>query len=478
MPDSIYQDMLRREARGRWVRLGTLTTLRWLAVAGQAVAVIVAARFYDVALPWELCALAISASVVFNVVSMQIFPPNARLSERAALISMLFDLGQVSALLALVGGLANPFAVLLLAPVTISASTLTLRSTVIVGLTALALITAMTFWSLPLTFADGGHLTPPPLHTFGVWVALVISILFMTFYARRVSAENYRMSRALRAAEAALSREQRLTAIGGLAAAAAHELGTPLATIKLVSGELAEELADNPELKEDAELIRSQADRCRDILADLRQGGRSDEHVKRVPVSALIAEAAEPHRDRGARIITRFADGLLDETTPQPLAYRRPEVVHGLRNLVQNAVDFAETTIWIDLSETETDLRITVGDDGPGYPEDLLQRLGDPYVTSRPREARATGDGRSGEYTGMGLGLFIAKTLLERTGARVSFATVDRAVRRANRGQPLERRRPSGAVAAAVWPKRLMIAPVEEARAALGENQRFTLDNV
>lgn len=478
MSESVYQDMLRGGARARWVRLRTLTTLRWLAALGQALAVIAAVQLFSIELPVELCTLAIASSVVFNIVSMQVFPPTARLSERAATLSMTFDLVQLSALLALAGGLTNPFAMLLLAPVSISASTLTLRSTIIVGITALSIVGAMAIWSLPLRFSSGEVLAPPPLYIFGAWAALTISIVFMTFYARRVTVETYRMTRALRAAEAALGREQRLTAIGGLAAAAAHELGTPLATIKLVSGELLEELKDNPALREDAELIRAQADRCGKILGDLRHGGRTDSQVGRTPISELVAEAAAPHADRGAHIVIRLDGALLTETDEQPIVQRRPEIVHGLRNLIQNAVDFAETTIWIDVTQTDTVLRIAVGDDGPGYPEELLQRLGDPYVSSRTRSVRTSAETTAGEYAGMGLGLFIAKTLLERTGARVTFATADRAMRRRNRGHPMEERSPSGAVAVAVWPRDALVASTAEARAPLGQNPRFSIENI
>ncbi|MFV0475983.1 MAG: sensor histidine kinase RegB [Pikeienuella sp.] len=481
MTTGFLQEMMRAEAAGRWVRLETLTTLRWLAVIGQATAVIAAGQFFDLALPMALCGLAIAASVVFNVISTQLFPSSTRLGQREATLSMLFDLGQVSALLMLTGGLANPFAMLLLAPVTISASALTLRSTLIVGAAALALISLMAQWSLPLTFVGGEVLTAPPIYIFGVWSALTISVLFMTLYARRVSVETYRMSRALRAAEAALAREQRLTAIGGLAAAAAHELGTPLATIKLVSAELVDELEAHPALRDDAALIRAQAERCREILADLARGGRDDEQVRRAPVSAVINEAAAPHADRGRRIILRLDGAPIEEAgAEQPILRRSPELVHGLRNLVQNAVDFAEATIWIDIAVAGAAFRITVGDDGPGFPEDMLQRLGDPYVTSRPRASALPGRAGAEDkpHTGMGLGLFIAKTLLERTGARVSFANSGRAARRENRGRPLEARRPPGAVVAAVWPEGAIIAPKDEARAPLGPNARFTLDNV
>ncbi len=358
-----------------------------------------------------------------------------------------------------------------------SASVLTLRSALVIGACALFSVAVMAIWRQPLVFGNGDMLAPDPIYIFGVWASLTIAIIFMTVYARRVSIENYRMTIALNAAQRALSSEQRLTAIGGLAAAAAHELGTPLATIKLVSAELEDELKERPDLREDAELIRKQADRCRDILADLRDGGRSDEHVKLAPITAVIEEAAEPHRDRGKQVVLRLEGETFGKyPASPPVVKRSPEVVHGLRNLIQNAIDFAETTIWVDVNPTENHLRILIGDDGPGYPEDVIQHLGDPYVTSRARR----GDPRrgTGGYQGMGLGLFIAKTLLERTGAEISFANTDRVTRRANRGVPLENRRPPGAVVAVSWVAKDFVAEPGDARPALGENPKFTADTI
>jgi two-component system sensor histidine kinase RegB len=467
---------LRGRARSGWVRLETLTMLRWLAVCGQTSALLVAYYLFSVSLPLALCGLVVVASIVFNIASIQIYPSSTRLSERASMASMLFDLAQVSLLLFLTGGLANPFAALLLAPVTISATALRLRSTIIVSSSALAAIAVLAVWRQPLIFANGNVLEPPPIYVFGVWASLTIAAVFMAVYARRVTVETYRMSKALSVAEEALSREQRLTAIGGLAAAAAHELGTPLATIKLVSGELVDELGDKPELLEDAQLIRDQADRCGEILSELSRGGKADAHVKTVPISSLIEEAAAPHAGRGKRIIIRLGGVPIEEAGEEPIiVHRLPEVVHGLRNLVQNAVEFANQTIWVDISQTGRNLRLTVGDDGPGYPEDMLERLGDPYVKSSLRVAPPEEGG--GEYKGMGLGVFIAKTLLERTGARVSFANSASNHRRLNEVAPVELHRPIGAVAAVVWPIDT-ISPADKNRGALGQNPDFSLNNI
>jgi two-component system sensor histidine kinase RegB len=250
----------------------------------------------------------------------------------------------------------------------------------------------------------------------------------------------------------------------------------------LASGELARELDDHPELKEDIDLIRKQAERCRDILRELSHGGKDDSHVKAVPISAIIEEAAEPHRYRGKRMILRLDGALIEDADQnQPIIRRQPEVIHGLRNLVQNAVDFSRSTVWVDVKWTEETLRIVVGDDGPGFSADMLGRLGDPYVTHRSRlglGARAK-SGRAG-YEGMGLGLFIAKTLLERTGARIEFANgSDRDARDSGGHEnPPELTRPAGAIVIAEWPLAALASDHDRGRGVLADNPKFSLNNI
>ncbi|TVQ58458.1 MAG: sensor histidine kinase [Rhodobacteraceae bacterium] len=458
--------MLDAEARGHWVRLRTLLALRWVAVAGQTAAVLAARFGFGLDLPLAACLAVVGASAAVNLAVWNMFPANKRLSERGAMLSLLFDLGQVSLILGLTGGLTNPFAVLMLAPVTIAASVLTLRSTLILASAAMALTSVMLVFHRPLAFVDGTVLRPPDLYLLGLWIAMTLGIVFMAIYTRRIGIETSRMAEALAAAQLSLSREQRLTAIGALAAAAAHELGTPLATIKLISGELARDLKDQPEYAEDLALLRAQADRCREILRDLSEGGRDDAHVRHAPIVSVIEEAAQPHRDRGKTMVIRVNGMPAEEVgDAQPVIARRPEIIHGLRNLIQNAVDFAADTIWVEVLEREATLRIAVGDDGPGFRADVLDRIGDPYVTTRGR-----GRGRAekeGGYQGMGLGLFIAKTLLERTGARLVFANG----KRGGGG-------PTGAIVAAIWPHEAVVARRGVARAPLGENPRFTRSNI
>ena len=448
-------------ARSHWVRLRTLIVLRWVAVAGQLTAIEIARHYYGIQLPVGLCYLAIGTAIVANLFAVLVYPENKRLSETETLLTLLFDISQLSFLLYLTGGLNNPFALMVLTPVTIAATALRLRSALIIGAAAVVLITVISFYFVPLRTVEGLALRMPDLFRFGFWVAIVTGVGFLTLYARRVSTEIHSMSDALLATQLALAREQKLTDLGGVVAAAAHELGTPLATIKLVSAELLEELDDRPQLQEDAALIRDQADRCRDILRSMGRAGKDDLHMRRAPLDSVIREAAEPHRERGKDIRFDVAPGPGGDLA-QPSILRRPEVIHGLRNLVQNAVDFAETTVRVEARWTPASISIRIVDDGPGYPSHLLGRIGDPFMRARRSAADRA---RRPEYEGMGLGLFIAKTLLERSGAQLTFAN---GADLPGADEPAGRR---GAVVEAVWP-RPKIAGEEDGAAdgALGEN--------
>ncbi|MFO1209641.1 MAG: ActS/PrrB/RegB family redox-sensitive histidine kinase [Amaricoccus sp.] len=463
MPEPILP-LLARNAPSDWVRLRTLIVLRWLAVIGQSVALLAADFGFGIEVPHAKCAIVIGAAVVFNLVAMTVAAENRRLSEREAVLTLCFDLCQLGTLLYLTGGLENPFALLLMAPVTISASVLSMRATILLAGVAAAIITLLTQFYLPLQLSNGEELALPDVLAFGSWTALLTGTAFLAVYARRVTGETFSMSQALAATQMALAREQQLSALGGVVAAAAHELGTPLATIKLVSTELVEELAGQPQLQEDAALIRTQANRCSEILRGMGPRGKEDVLVRHAPFSSVVEEAAAPHAARGVSVITRI-EGAPVEDGPevQPLVARRPEIIQGLRNLIQNAVDFARATVWIDLDWTDSELRVVIGDDGPGYPVDLIGRIGDPFVR---RRTPPPNDERPG-YAGMGLGLFIAKTLLERTGARVSFANAE-APSEAPQGPP-EFARPTGAVVTVSWP-RARVSPEAHAAAPLAAN--------
>lgn len=450
------------QERSSFIRLRTLILLRWVAILGQLIALVVAQRMYHLQLELGLCYLAVGISVIGNLVAIFVFPENKRLSEFENFLMSLFDLLQLAFLLYLTGGLHNPFALLLLGPVTISASVMSLRSTVIIGGTAIILVTLLAEFHLPLRTEQGFILRVPDIFIFGNWAAIIIAIVFLGVYTRRISSEVVSMSDALAATQMALSREQKLTDLGGVVAAAAHEMGTPLATIKLTSSELIEELDDHPDLREDAALIREQADRCRDILRDMGRAGKSDTLLRQAPLSAVVQEAAEPHVNRGKTIHFEEGPGP-GGGFQQPLVLRKPEVIHGLRNLVQNAVDFARANVWVEAMWTDDVISVRIIDDGRGYPPHLIGRIGDPFM----RRRRSDHDRRQRpEYEGMGLGLFIAKTLLERTGAELHFANGSDTYRATR-----TRTEKSGAIVEVVWPRSKIDAQSVENARPVGLNQ-------
>lgn len=453
--------IVNRLQRADWLRLRTLLLLRWAAILGQATAIAVAMVVFDIDLPLALCSLALGAAALANLVSMTVFPENRRLTETEAFLSLLFDFCQLALMLFVTGGLSNPFAVLILAPTMVSASALNLRSTLILGFLSIVFVLVAAVWYIPLHSETGQVLTLPGLFSLGFAVSICIGILFMGLFSYRVAQEMRIMSDALVATQMALAREQKLTDLGGVVAAAAHELGTPLATIKLVATELIELAGGNPALAEDARLIRDQADRCRDILRGMGKAGKSDELMKTAPLCAVIREAAEPHLGRGKTV--RFI-GLADpETRAQmPMALRQPELIHGLRNLIQNAVDFSRSRVQVDASIQEKTLRLVITDDGNGFPPQLLGRIGDPYLRGKP-EAFAERDSERPGYEGMGLGLFIAKTLLERTGAKLSFDNAADPFL-----TPSEQSGMSGAQVTVIWPEGEILA---DTNSGLGPNR-------
>jgi len=451
--------LLIEERRSNWVRLRTLIVLRWIAIAGQLSAIVIAQRLFNLNLDFGLCLLAIGASIIANLIAIFVYPENKRLTEREVISMLIFDISQLSALLFLTGGLHNPFALLILVPVTISATALRTGPTIFVGGVAIVFITLVMLFHIPLRTNMGFIMRMPNDFVLGFWIAIIIGVVFLGAYARRVTSEVNSMSEALLATQMALAREQKMTDLTSVVAAAAHELGTPLATIKLASSELMDELDNRSDLFEDAQLIREQADRCRDILRSMGRSGKDDLYVHQAPLSAIVREAAEPHMDRGKDIQFGIS------ASEQPDILRHPEIIHGLRNLIQNAVDFAASTVWVDATWTETSISIRIIDDGRGFPSYVFSRIGDPFV--RMRKPDTDRDQRP-DYEGMGLGLFIAKTLLERSGAELTFANG-----RDPHAGPTNPGQRSGAIVEVVWPLAAISADKTGMHHGLGQNEQI-----
>lgn len=413
MPDLSDIDL---GSHARRLRVDTLVRLRWLAIAGQSAAVL--GTFFGLRfnLPIGPCMLAIGVSAALNIALRLRLSRTHRLADGPAAALLAFDILQLSALLFLTGGIENPFAMLFLAPVMISAVSLPGRLTLALAGLMIVCATGLTLEHMPLPWYDGERLALPLLYRFSIWVALVLGAAFIGIYAARVAEEARRLGDALTATELVLAREQHLTQLDGLAAAAAHELGTPLATITLVAAELRKQVPQNAGVKEDLTLLAQEIARCRTILGKLTSlSEESDGVFDRMKLGHLIEEVVEPQRDFGMQVtVSQDGEG------PEPVCLRNPGILYGLGNLVENAIDFARSEVRIHATWTPQAVTVSICDDGPGFSPDVLAHLGEPYFTTRTERRSKTEEG-----SGLGLGLFIAKTLLERSGASVRTANAD-----------------------------------------------------
>ncbi len=396
----------------RNVRLDTLVRLRWLAIIGQTTAVLGVYYGLDFELPIYACLAAIALAAWLNVALRLRFQITQRLDPDRAAWLLAFDIAELAVLLFLTGGLQNPFAFLFLGPVLLSATALPPRFTLMLGGFAVACATALVFVHYPLPWDSEDPLKLPPIYMMGVWLSILLAIGFIGVYAWQITEESRQLADALAATELVLAREQHLSQLDGLAAAAAHELGTPLSTIAVIAKELENAIAKEAPHGDDVRLLREQATRCRDILGKLTELSSGGAPFDRMPLSALIEEVVAPHRNFGVAIDV----SLPAERRDEPEGARNPAILYGLGNLLENAVDFARERVTVSAQWSEDALEVAIGDDGPGFAPEIMARIGEPYVTSRRHNLS-----ESEEPTGLGLGFFIAKTLLERSGAVLSF---------------------------------------------------------
>lgn len=402
--------------RARRLRVDTLVRLRWLAILGQSGTVLLIEYGLGFELPLGLCFIAIALSAWLNIALRLRFSLNHRLEEGPASILLAYDVLQLSVLLYLTGGLENPFSLLFLAPVMISAVSLSGTRTLMIGALIVVCATFLAFWHTPLPWYPGEQFQLPMLYVGGIWVAIVLGSGFIWVYASRVAEEARLLSDALAATELVLAREQHLTQLDGLAAAAAHELGTPLATITLVVKDLETHGPPDGGFREDVQLLSQEVRRCRTILSKLASlGDERGGMMETLGLGQVIEEVVQPQRDFGVAVqVSATGDG------PEPVTPRNPGMLYGLGNLVENAIDFARQEVRIEAEWNATSVTVRIKDDGPGFSADILAHLGEPYVTSRGPDRRA-----KSEEGGLGLGLFIAKTLLERSGAVVTPRNAD-----------------------------------------------------
>ncbi len=458
------------------IRLRTLMLMRWIAIGGQTTTILVIKFVFHYPFPFVLTLATVAASVLLNIFLTLRYPVSKQLSDTEAGFHLFYDALQLSVLLFLTGGLHNPFSFLIIAAATISAAVLSVRTTVKLVAFLLLCVSVLVFFHLPLPGPEGQHsimqvfplsLTehevlqsasdifhlpfPWPdgqhplshIYVLGIWCSIVVGMFFFSANVMRVAEDGRRMSNALMETQMALAREQRISEVGGLAAAAAHELGTPLGTIALVAKELSREFPVDGPNAEDLKLLLSQSERCRDILARLTlhstDGDSPPLHC--APFMNMVEMAARSPRRGNIEVTVEHDPGIAGEAdrrrersgnqaSLQPVVPHRLEITHGLKNIIENAMDFARGRVSVKVGWSERQVVVEITDDGPGFRRDILGALGEPYVSTR-RDAG-----------GMGLGVFIAKTLLERTGAEIRFGN----------------RKGGGARIVIVWPRRLLTA--------------------
>lgn len=407
----------------QFISLRVLVRLRWIAVIGQTIAVLSVYFGLGFPLPLLPCLAVIAVSAALNVYLTFKWPVARRLSSTQSGAILGYDIIQLALLLYLTGGLQNPFSFLFLVPVTISATALPIRLTMGLGFLAFSCASILAVFHLPLPWSSEVALEIPNLYVVGLWAAIVSGVMFSANYARRVAEEARLMSSALAATELVLAREQRLSALDGMAAAAAHELGTPLATIALVAKELKRETPKGATIGDDIDLLISQAARCREILSRLaNRDAQSDAMYDQVKCLAMVEDLVSPMR--GSDVEINVVESAASSAV-EPVFHRNPAITYGLGNILENAVDFAKGSVQVEANWTAETVSLRITDDGPGFDQQVLDRLGEPFITTRHGYGEKAPEDEAGHH-GMGLGLFIAKTLLERSGAGVTFANQKR----------------------------------------------------
>ena len=389
---------------GLGIRAKTLMSLRWVAAIGQTITCLVVDYFFGFQLPWIEILLTILALIISNLVLYLRYSNNNRLSETATTVVIAGDILQLALLIFFTGGLSNPFVVLFITPIAITVTSLPIRSTSILIILTIIFITILGSFNYPLenSLLD---LSVPPIFILGMWVSLFVTILFLTFYAGGLTEESRKTSAALKIAEDLLVKEKNLSSLDGLAAAAAHHLGTPLGTISLIANELKNDDSINESAKNDLMILSEEVDKCKKILGSLGEKPSSDDDlITKIELQALLEELCELIKVKEINFSITFEND--DSGIKQVLLKRRSELLLGLSNIIENAADFAESIVELKVSQYDKVINLEISDDGKGFSNSILSRIGDPYVSSRSNSS----DGGDG----LGLGLFISKTLLER----------------------------------------------------------------
>ena len=387
----------------------TLTILRYIAIFGQFLAINIVYFYLKLSFPIELCFIIIFVGLITNLY-LQFGIKINQLKDLYASIFLVYDIIQLSALLYLTGGIFNPFSLLLIIPAIVSSTFLSMGTTIILGVITCLLLLIISFYHLPIPGEDMNLLHFPDFYKMGIIISIFIGLIFLSYFGIRFAGESKKRSEALNKLQEVISKEYELESLGGQAAAAAHSLGTPLATISVVAKELKKEIGNDNELSKDIDLLISQTKRCSEILKQIsKKQIEEDIFLSSIKFEDLLEEIINSFKETSSKKIEFLTDNDQNKIAIQ----RTPEIIYGLRNFIGNAVKFSKTKVKINLTSNQKLIEIKINDDGPGIPEDIINIIGEPYIKSKSKELSAN--------SGLGLGTFLGKTLLERQNAKLLF---------------------------------------------------------
>ena len=387
----------------------TLVILRWIALVGQYLTISIVYFVLKFELPFFYCSIIIFIGVLTNFYLQFKFNKN-QLNNFASTFFLFYDLIQLSVLLYLTGGVTNPFVILLIVPAIVSSTFLTLKSTINLSIITIIILIVLTIDHLPLPHFGELHFHVPNTYLYAVPTAIIIGLIFLTYFGGRFGIESRKRTEALNKLELILAKEHELESIGLQAAAAAHSLGTPLSTISVIARELEKEIGNNPKYVKDIDLLLSQTKRCSDILKDLSKDQlKEDNFLSDIKIEELLSEIVRSY----VEISEKKLSLLVEKNKLNPQIERTLEITYGLRNFIGNAVKYSNSFVDISLESNNKITEVKVCDDGPGFSEDILNVLGEPYIRSK--------NAIISSKSGLGLGTFIGKTLLERMKAKVKF---------------------------------------------------------
>tara|TARA_B100000929_G_scaffold147637_1_gene116995 strand:+ start:10237 stop:11517 length:1281 start_codon:yes stop_codon:yes gene_type:complete len=392
----------------------TLVFLRWIAIIGQLIAIYTVYFIFKFQLPILYCSLIIFFGAITNIY-LQLWFKKSELSTLDSTFFLFYDLFQLSFLLFLTGGIKNPFVIFLIVPSIVSSTLLTLRNTFILSFATILFLLTITFYHLPLPHPGDFDFIVPDYYLYAMPTSVVTAIVFLTYFVARFGLESRKRAEALKELELVLAKEQELESIGLQAAAAVHSLGTPLSTITVIAKELKKEIVKNPKYSKDIDLLLSQAKRCSEILKKISQAQiEDDKFVSEVTIQNLLIEITRSFEEISEKKITLN----FDKAKKEILMDRSVEITYGIRNFIGNAVKFSKSNVKVSLDSNSKQVKISISDDGPGFPEDVSKKIGQPYIATRSEDL--------GSKAGLGLGTFIGKTLLERKKASLNFSNSEK----------------------------------------------------